>query len=842
MRQPRIQFLALAATVSVVFLAMAGGWRWLCLVSNENAFLPSRPGAEWIIYPKPPDNTLQLARPVNAVFRRAFAPGTPPADALLTVSAFKTAGVTINGKAVPGLKLDGANWKAASVADVTKLIEAGTNEITVCVTNAIGPPAVWLRLQTDRGSWGSDEEWQVSLAGAPWQKACRATHPPAIQPGGYIDGSETTMDSLKRVWPMLVVLGLVAAGLVSGARIWWRRRIRPVAQSTQASAMALTNGLLIMVVIARIALFINNQPQLPRSMGFDVADHEKYIRFIQENDALPTSKDGWEMHQAPLYYAVSAGVLNTAGLSASEADAAVLLRGINGAAGLVHCWLALLCLRLLFPGNAAAQAAGLLIAAFLPPHLYLSQYVTNEPLAGLFATAAFYLCLRALREEKQNLRLNLGLGLMMGLALLTKFSSLLAVLFFPAALGLRLIRDKNHAPRDWLKSVGVVTLACLAVCGWQAGRLLQFGRGVSPLTGADIASTWWQDPGFRTGAYYLGFGQSLTAPLFSGFHSFADGFYSTLWGDGLISGSARLAFRPPWNYDLMNAEQLLALGLTFFLAVGFAATLARSGHRTRPEWLAVCGMTVLYGLGILYMSLHIPAPSEVKAFFAFPALVPFSALVAAGWDWAGRKYPVLRTGLWMFLALWAITAYASFWIRSGNPETSRVRGIYQTTQQNYAGALASLSRALQLNPEDADTHCIVAEILSDQGQRAEAVEHYREALRIRPDFPEALNNLALILATTEEKDMRDPKRAMPLAERACELTLHRNPDYLNTLAGACAQAGRFEEAAAAEQRACLLAAQSGNTESLNKNEELLSLYKNHQTHRDNPDQPESRPR
>jgi tetratricopeptide (TPR) repeat protein len=61
-----------------------------------------------------------------------------------------------------------------------------------------------------------------------------------------------------------------------------------------------------------------------------------------------------------------------------------------------------------------------------------------------------------------------------------------------------------------------------------------------------------------------------------------------------------------------------------------------------------------------------------------------------------------------------------------------------------------------------------------QNEAVEAVQHYREALRIRPDFPEALNNLALMLATSKEADIRNAAHAIPLAERACELTLLRN--------------------------------------------------------------------
>ncbi len=441
------------------------------------------------------------------------------------------------------------------------------------------------------------------------------------------------MDSVKRVWPVISLFCALSGFMVWGVNCWLRQRGRKMAVSTTDPSSKLIYGLFIIVVIARIALFINDLPQLPRSMGFDAEAHEQYIQFIQEKHALPLPKDGWEMHQPPLYYAVSAMVLDAGSLSVPENDAACLLRTVNGIVGLVHCWLALLCLRLLFPENFAAQAVGLLIAAFLPPHLYLSQYVTNEPLAGLFVTIAFYLCLRALRSEKESLLLHFGIGVALGAAMLTKLSALLAIPVFPAVLALRLLSRQDRAFRDWLRDVGAILLSCLVVCGWYYGRVwADLGKLPLPNWETGLASAWWQDPGFRTSNYYFNFGQALICPLFSAFHSFADGIYSTLWGDGLISGRMNLAFRPPWNYDLMNAEFLLAFGISVLFLVGLAVALVRFIRQPAPEWLLVWGLISLFGLGIVYLTLRGPWLAHVKAFYAFPALVPFSALVAVGWN------------------------------------------------------------------------------------------------------------------------------------------------------------------------------------------------------------------
>jgi hypothetical protein len=51
---------------------------------------------------------------------------------------------------------------------------------------------------------------------------------------------------------------------------------------------------------------------------------------------------------------------------------------------------------------------------------------------------------------------------------------------------------------------------------------------------------------------------------------------------------------------------------------------------------------------------------------------------------------------------------------------------------------------------------------------------------------------------------------------------------VGTLAAAYAEAGRFDEAVLAAQRAIALASQSGNQQLLEKNQELLDLYLKHQ--------------
>ncbi|MGA3284482.1 MAG: tetratricopeptide repeat protein [Verrucomicrobiota bacterium] len=140
--------------------------------------------------------------------------------------------------------------------------------------------------------------------------------------------------------------------------------------------------------------------------------------------------------------------------------------------------------------------------------------------------------------------------------------------------------------------------------------------------------------------------------------------------------------------------------------------------------------------------------------------------------------------------------------------------------------------SLGANPDDYVMHLNFAAALSHLGRAPEAVYQLNEALRVKPDSSEAMNNLAWLLATCPDANVRDGARAVQLAGRACELTDYRKTMYVGTLAAAYAEAGRFDDAMATAQKACALASQSGEQELLQKNRELLALYLKHQPYRE----------
>jgi Flp pilus assembly protein TadD len=122
--------------------------------------------------------------------------------------------------------------------------------------------------------------------------------------------------------------------------------------------------------------------------------------------------------------------------------------------------------------------------------------------------------------------------------------------------------------------------------------------------------------------------------------------------------------------------------------------------------------------------------------------------------------------------------------------------------------------------------------LADRGQVDEAVAHYREAIRLKPEDPKPYNNLAWTLATHPDRKVRDGAEAVELAERGCTLSEGKDPNLLDTLAAAFAELGRFAEAVETAQRAISLAASVGSNELVSQMENRLRNYRQGRPYRE----------
>ena len=161
------------------------------------------------------------------------------------------------------------------------------------------------------------------------------------------------------------------------------------------------------------------------------------------------------------------------------------------------------------------------------------------------------------------------------------------------------------------------------------------------------------------------------------------------------------------------------------------------------------------------------------------------------------------------------------------PKDSEIRRSYAAAlagQGRQAEAVQQLRELLELTPDN-EARSQLATLLYQTGQFGDAVAEYRQLLAAKPDQPEALSNLAWLLATSPDSATRNGTDAVRFAEQACRLTGYQRAQTVSALAAAYAEAGRFTDAVEAAQKAIELARTGGNARFAAVNEQLLSLYR-----------------
>ena len=133
---------------------------------------------------------------------------------------------------------------------------------------------------------------------------------------------------------------------------------------------------------------------------------------------------------------------------------------------------------------------------------------------------------------------------------------------------------------------------------------------------------------------------------------------------------------------------------------------------------------------------------------------------------------------------------------------------------------------------EAETQCSLGLTLHAQRQISQAITHYAETLRLKPDHVMALYKLAWIRAAHPQAEFRNGPEAVRLAQRACELTRYQAPAPLETLAAAYAEAGRYDDALAIAEKARQMAVAGGQPELAERPLKMLNLFSDRKPYRE----------
>jgi tetratricopeptide (TPR) repeat protein len=359
----------------------------------------------------------------------------------------------------------------------------------------------------------------------------------------------------------------------------------------------------------------------PLLWGYDAWGHVAYALFLDLYRAVPWADQGWSYFHPPLHYAVGWAL---AQLGSGEA----LARGLalwNGAASLATAGVAARLVAWASPERPALALTGFCAVAYLPVHFVLSPMPGNELTETLLASAALATFVANERRAAPTRVAAALVGVLAGLALLTKFSGLLAVLVPCAALALRAgLRGAWAAPpREAAVRAAILSgVALLLASPYYARNVRAFGTPFQlsrefPLVAMVERE---QPPGRRSVLDYL----RVPPAMFGDPNPLAPHLLGSVWGSAYLnvwadtyreSDTARALESESEQPRSTTAMALLGL-LPTALAAGGAALGARDVRRGRRRGV--------------YLPLAVQAAATLTAFVAFTWRVPlWSALKAS---------------------------------------------------------------------------------------------------------------------------------------------------------------------------------------------------------------------
>lgn len=400
-------------------------------------------------------------------------------------------------------------------------------------------------------------------------------------------------------------------------------------------------GLVVLIfVLLGLAYSVVN----PLHEATDELRHYRFVRYIVTNRALPVQGEtgcSEQGHHPPLFYAL--GAIATAWIDTGrdvcytppanpfwayrywevgrdnknqylhgpdeafpwrgEALAAHIVRALNVLIGAAVVWLTWAIGRSIWPTRPSLALGATAFVAFNPMFLFMAGAINNDVIAAFSGAAITLACVRLWRDDGGlSTRWGVILGVLYGLALMSKFNLLAVAVLIEAAVTLVAWQKKQW--RLWWRVNGLIAALTLLIAGWWFVRnQILYGEP----TGFERVTELW---GARNPA------ESFGTAVFELPYA-----WTSLWGR---FGYGQIPLPQPIYSSLWVVTIIAFLGLLLPLARRQLAELRVSGV---PLFLLLLNVALFFTVLFNYL---LVSPAGPMGRFFFPALPSLAILIFYG--------------------------------------------------------------------------------------------------------------------------------------------------------------------------------------------------------------------
>lgn len=177
-------------------------------------------------------------------------------------------------------------------------------------------------------------------------------------------------------------------------------------------------------------------------------------------------------------------------------------------------------------------------------------------------------------------------------------------------------------------------------------------------------------------------------------------------------------------------------------------------------------------------------------------------------------------------------------IIASNPDNWRahfLKAAVLVLEKRQDDALQQIDESIKLARKSNVSYSLLGQLYSSKARTCIDAHRYEDArkalesaIHSDPSDTTSMNDLAWLLATAPEPRVRNPHKAVALAQKCCGLSHWTNAYSIDTLAAAYAAAGNFGQAVRYQQLAMQALNKSERDEQLAAMQDRLKLYSNRQ--------------